>query len=83
MTDAILKRRRGGQPGNTNALRTGRHTARRKAGQRDVRACLRDMRALMRELRRMHAGQPPIHPVFVMREDQRAAGGPPQKLRNE
>ena len=50
-----LRRRRGGQPGNLNALKHGRYTAEAKARRRYVRELLREARATIRLV--THSGQ--------------------------
>ena len=43
-------RKRGGQPGNGNAVKTGRHTAARKDGRREMRATRTSIRAFQQEV---------------------------------
>jgi len=43
-----MRKRRGGQPGNTNALRHGRRSAAYLAARRALRARLRELRALQK-----------------------------------
>ncbi|MCC6918233.1 MAG: hypothetical protein IT548_03460 [Alphaproteobacteria bacterium] len=48
---ALARRRRGGQPGNRNALRSGRETAEARIRRKQRLALARDIRALLGHLR--------------------------------
>jgi hypothetical protein len=49
--DGVESRKRGGQPGNRNAVKTGRYTASLKARRRQSREVLRRARAALAEAR--------------------------------